>query len=129
MRETIGNLTRNHLLRLALVSAVWLVCSAIFYFLKIGHENFWFTSGIWAFINLVICYLARKPFDGNIDNLLKTLKINHILNVVYVIIGVALLFSPDTGPKFTGLAILIQGGQLATLDLILSKQVKNALSN
>ena len=129
MTETVGSLTRNHLLRLASVSALWLALSSIFYFLKIGHENFWFTSGIWAVINLVICYFARKPFDGNIDNLLKTLKINHVLNIVYAIIGVALLFNPETVPRYTGLAILIQGLQLAILDLILSKQVKNALSN
>ncbi|QDV36375.1 DUF6992 family protein [Tautonia plasticadhaerens] len=79
-------------------------------------RSFWFMSGVWGLIDGVIGWFASIGESRPASELLPILRLNTGLDVLYVVVGVALLSRKKPPLKGFGLAVVIQGAFLLLFD-------------
>lgn len=112
---------RAHSTRLLLFSLLFLLPSVLFEIRKLSDplpQAFWRMTGIWSLIDAVIAIgtLTSKP-SADLSGTLRFLVINEGLDLVYVVVGAAMIWrSAKPMIKGFGGAIIIQGLFLLLLD-------------
>jgi hypothetical protein len=97
----------------------WLTAAFVAPYAGCGEtwRHFWFMSGLWAAIDAGIAWygLVAPPMPN--ADLAAILRLNAGLDVVYVLVGVALL--TRRSPRMTGFgrAVVVQGLFLLALDV------------
>ena len=100
-------------------SFVWLTAAVVALYDGCGEiwRHFWFMSGLWAAIDAGIAWygLVAAPMPN--ADLAPILRFNAGLDVVYVLIGVALLTRRSPRMLGFGRAVVVQGLFLLALDV------------
>lgn len=117
---------REHLIRLAVWSALWLVLSAGNLARRPSEEairSFWLVTGVWCAVNLAIVGLSWRSPGTDPEALRRLLWASEAFNLLFIAAGVALALRNEPRLFGAGVAIGLQALALLVLDAVLLLQL------